>query len=111
MSIGHPSCKGDIIIENDVWIGAKATVMSGVTIHNGAVVAAGSVVTKDVPPYAIVAGNPAKVVKYRFTEEQIKKLLQISWWNWGEARIRECALDMWSDKIDEFINKNLTINN
>jgi len=63
MDMGHPSCKGDIIIENDVWIGATATIMSGVRIGNGAIVAAGSVVSKDVPPYAIVAGNPAKIVK------------------------------------------------
>jgi acetyltransferase-like isoleucine patch superfamily enzyme len=74
MDMGHPSCKGNIIIQNDVWIGAKSTIMSGVKISNGSVVGAGSVVTKDVPPYAIVAGNPAKVVKYRFTEEQMVEL-------------------------------------
>lgn len=111
MSMGHPACKGDITIENDVWIGAKATIMSGIKICNGAVVAAGSVVTKDVPPYAIVAGNPAKVVKYRFSEEQIEKLLQISWWDWEEQKIRENAMEMWSSDIDKFIQKNLTINN
>jgi serine acetyltransferase len=75
------------------------------------VVAAGSVVTKDVPPYAIVAGNPAKVVKYRFSEDQIKNLLQISWWDWEEQKIRENAMEMWSNDIDKFIQKNLTINN
>jgi acetyltransferase-like isoleucine patch superfamily enzyme len=105
MDMGHPSCKGDIIIENDVWIGANSTIMSGIKIGNGAIVAAGSTVTKDVPPYAIVAGNPAKVVKYRFIEEQIEKLLSISWWDWDEQKIRDNAMDMWSDDIDGFINK------
>ena len=105
MDMGHPSCKGDIIIQNDVWIGAKSTIMSGVKISNGSIVGAGSVVTKDVPPYAIVAGNPAKIVKYRFTEEQIGKLLSIAWWNWDEQKIKENAMTMWSDDIDEFIEK------
>jgi serine acetyltransferase len=105
MSMGHPNCKGDIIIQNDVWIGAKSTIMSGVKISNGALVGACSVVTKDVPPFAIVAGNPAKVVKYRFTEEQIEKLLSIAWWNWDEQKIKDNSMDMWSDNINEFINK------
>jgi acetyltransferase-like isoleucine patch superfamily enzyme len=104
MGIGHPSCKGDIIVENDVWIGAKATIMSGVRVSNGSIVAAGSVVTKDVPPYAIVAGNPAKVVKYRFNEEQIDKLLKISWWEWDEQKIKDNARLMWSTNIEDFID-------
>lgn len=107
MNMGHPTCKGDIIIENDVWIGAKSTIMSGVKIHNGAVVGANSVVTRDVPPFAIVVGNPAKIVKYRFTEEQIDSLLKISWWDWDEERIRAEAMMLWSDKIDEFISGNI----
>lgn len=73
--------RGDIVIENDVWIGANVTIMDNVCIGNGSVVAAGSVVTKDVPPYAIVGGNPAKVLKLRFTEDQISKLLTIRWWD------------------------------
>lgn len=72
MKMGHPTCKGNIVIENDVWIGSKSIIMSGVQISSGAVVGAGSVVTKDVSPYSIVAGNPARVVKKRFTDEQIK---------------------------------------
>lgn len=107
MGMGHPNCKGNIIIENDVWIGAKSTIMSGVKIHNGAIVGACSVVTKDVPPYAIVAGNPAKVVKYRFNEKQIDGLLKIAWWNWTEDRIKSEAMNMWSPNIDEFIDKHL----
>ena len=105
MEMGHPSCKGDIIVENDVWIGAKATIMSGVKIGNGSVIGSGSVVTKDVPPYAIVVGNPAVVVKYRFTEEQIQKLLDISWWSWDEEKIRDNAMNMWSSDIEVFIEK------
>lgn len=73
--------KGQIIVGNDCWIGHGATIMNGVTIHNGAVIAADAVVTKDIPPYAIAAGNPAKVIKYRFTQEEIASLLKIAWWD------------------------------
>jgi len=72
--------KGDIIIEHDVWIGTHCVILSGVTIGTGAVVAANSVVTSDIPPYAIVAGSPAKVIKYRFDEKTISDLLQSKWW-------------------------------
>lgn len=102
---GHPECKGDIVIENDVWIGAHSSVMSGVTIGNGAVVAANSVVTKDVPPYAIVAGNPAEVKKYRFSPREIDMLLEIQWWNWPEEKIRRESVLLWSGNITEFIQK------
>lgn len=105
MSMGHPTCKGDIVIQNDVWIGAKSTIMSGITIHNGAIIAAGSTVTKDVPPYAIIAGNPGKVVKFRFSEDQIQDLLEISWWNWEESKIKEEAMTLWSGDIEDFIKK------
>jgi acetyltransferase-like isoleucine patch superfamily enzyme len=107
MKMGHPSCKGDITVENDVWIGAKSTIMSGVRIHNGSIVGANSTVTKDVPPYAIVVGNPARVVKYRFNERQVESLLKIEWWNWTEDRIKTEAMLMWSDNIDEFIERHL----
>lgn len=98
--------KGQIIIQNDVWIGHDVIIMSGVTIHNGAVVAAGSVVTKDVPPYAIVAGNPAKVIKYRFSDEQIKGLLQISWWDWTAPELEKYKTEF-TDDVDTFINKHI----
>lgn len=84
---GHPKTKGDVIIGNDVWIGTEALILSGVTIGDGAVIGARSVVAKSVPPYAIVSGSPAKLIKYRFDEDCIKKLLEIQWWNWDDAQI------------------------
>ena len=74
-------------IGNDVWIAAGAQVLHKVTIGDGAVVGGGAVVTKDAPPYAIVAGVPAKIIKYRFPEEHIDELLDIKWWNWPESVI------------------------
>jgi hypothetical protein len=105
MQMGHPSGKGDIIIGNDVWIGAKSTIMSGVKIGHGAIVAAGAVVTKDVQPYSVVGGNPAKHIKFRFDEKQIEKLLEISWWDWEESKIKEEAMLLWSADINYFIEK------
>lgn len=81
--------KGDIIIMNDVWIGSHSVILNGVTIHNGSIVAANSVVTKDVPPYAIVAGSPAKVIRYRFKQEKIDELEKLSWWDWPLEKIKE----------------------
>lgn len=77
---GHPSTRGDVIVGNDVWIAAGSTIMSGVRIGDGAVVANGSLVTKDVAPYEIVAGNPARRVKNRFNDEIVELLLILSWW-------------------------------
>lgn len=74
--------KGEIEIGNDVWVGARATILSGVKIGDGAVIAAGALVAKNVPPYAIVGGVPAGIIKYRFSEEVIESLLRISWWKW-----------------------------
>lgn len=79
--------KGDTIIGNDVWIGYKATIMAGVTIGDGAIIASGAWVTKDVAPYSIVGGNPAKEIKKRFSEEQIAQLLEVKWWDWEIERI------------------------
>ncbi len=85
--------KGTILIQNDVWIGHGVTILSGVTINNGAVVGAESVVTKDVPAYAIVAGNPAKIVGYRFSEDIIKDLNLIRWWDWNQSLLSERQSD------------------
>ena len=97
--------KGQIIVQNDVWIGHGTTIMAGVTIHNGAVVAANSHVVKDVPPYAIVGGNPAKIIKYRFNKNIIKKLQAIKWWNWSEEK--KLANQNWLDtyQIENFCEK------
>lgn len=96
--------KGQILIENDVWLGHETTVLSGVTIHDGAVVAARSVVASDVPPYAVVAGNPAKVIRYRFPEDQIKKLETIRWWDWSIETLRQNAA-WFEEDIAEFTNR------
>ncbi|MBP3621800.1 MAG: DUF1792 domain-containing protein [Lachnospiraceae bacterium] len=98
--------KGQIIIMNDCWIGEKVTIMSGVTIGNGAVVAAGSVVTKDVPAYAIVSGNPARIIGYRFDDHQRDALHLIRWWNWDEEKVLSCVGELYGD-IDAFISKHL----
>lgn len=81
--------KGDIMIGNDVWIGYEAVILAGVTIGDGAVIGARAVVTKDVPPYAIVGGVPARVIRSRFPEETVKALLRLKWWDWPAERIQE----------------------
>ena len=101
---GHPQTKGDVVIGNDVWIGGNAVIMSGITIGDGAVIANNSHVVKDVPPYSIVGGNPAQVIKYRFTEEQIEKLLQIQWWHWDDGKINSNVHLLCNPDIDQFIN-------
>lgn len=77
------------VIGNDVWIGSNSTVLGGVHIGDGAVIGAGAVVTKDVPPYAVVGGVPAKIIKYRFSPEKIEKLLQDKWWEWDDNAIKQ----------------------
>ncbi|MBE2217324.1 MAG: CatB-related O-acetyltransferase [Ignavibacteria bacterium] len=79
--------KGDLVIGNDVWIGYNATLMAGITVHDGAIIAANSTVTKDVEPYAIVGGNPAAVIRKRFSVEKIRELLAIKWWDWDIENI------------------------
>lgn len=107
MKMGHPSCKGNIVLENDVWIGAKAAIMSGITLHNGCVVAATSTVTKDVPPYAMVAGNPARIIRYRFSDDIIEKLLSIAWWDWPQDtnKIKGETNLLWSSNVEAFVNR------
>ena len=90
---------GDTIIENDVWIGSEAMIMAGVTIGSGAVVAARSVVTKDIPPYAVVGGNPAQVIKYRFEKDKVAQLLKLAWWDWDEEAVKEAMALICSDDI------------
>ena len=91
------------IIGNDVWIGMNSIVMRGVVVGDGAVIAAGAVVAKNVAPYSIVGGNPAHHIKYRFSEDQIRDLLNIKWWNWSVEKIRENIHLMYD--IDQFIKQ------
>jgi acetyltransferase-like isoleucine patch superfamily enzyme len=102
---GHPSTKGDVIIGNDVWIGSNVTNMSGVKIGDGAVIANSSHVVKDVEPYSLVGGNPAKMIKYRFTREQIDKLLTIQWWNWDDAKLNTFLKRLCNPDIETFIKE------
>ena len=100
---GHPSTKGDIIIGNDIWIADNVTIMSGITIGDGAVIANNSHVIKNVEPYSIVGGNPAKFIKYRFTPKQIKCLLEIKWWYWDDEKINQHTSLLCNENIDDFI--------
>ena len=97
--------KGDVVIGNDVWIGRSAMILSGVTIGHGAVIAANATVAKDIPPYAVVAGNPAKILKYRFSEDQIAALLEIAWWDWPEDLINERVPRLMDADVDGFISQ------
>ena len=92
--------KGDIVIGNDVWIGYEAVILAGVTIGDGPVIGARAVVTKDIPPYTIVGGVPAKPIRKRFTQETIDLLLKIKWWNWPEERIRQHITEIQSGRIE-----------
>jgi len=98
LGVAYPtsSNKGSITIGNDVWIGVSVYILNGVTIGDGAIVAAYSVVTKDVPPYALVAGNPAQIKKYRFSPEVIENLLKIKWWDWDVETVK--------DRINDFLD-------
>ena len=87
--VGHPQTKGDVKIGNDVWIGARAFIKNGVKVGNGSIIAAGAVVVKDVPDYAIVGGIPAKIIRFRFSETIIEELLKIQWWDWDEEKLKE----------------------
>jgi serine acetyltransferase len=95
-----------VIIGNDVYIGYNVTILSGVTIGDGAVVGACSVLTEDVPPYAIVAGNPARLIRYRFKEESIQKLLKIRWWDWPEERVKKNIHLICSNSVDALLKEN-----
>jgi acetyltransferase-like isoleucine patch superfamily enzyme len=103
---GHPATKGDVVIGHDVWIGHGACILSGVTIGHGAVVAARAVVTKDVPPYTIVGGNPARALHRRFDEPVVEALLELAWWDWPERRVRRRMRGLLSSDITGFLARN-----
>jgi virginiamycin A acetyltransferase len=93
-----------VLVGNDVWIGARAIILSGVRIGDGAIVGAGAVVSHDVPPYAVVAGIPAKIVKFRYANDQVEKLLRIAWWNWSEEKI-VANMDYFHGDVGVFVEK------
>ena len=95
--------KGDITIGNDVWIGFNSTIMAGVTIGDGAIIAANSTVIKDVEPYSVVGGNPAKEIKRRFSKEVIAKLLELEWWNWDIEKITKNVQNLTGNEINAII--------
>jgi virginiamycin A acetyltransferase len=102
----HPRLRGDITLGNDVWVGQEAMILSGVTIGNGAVIAARSVVAKDVEPYAIMAGSPARRIKYRVPEDLIGSLNVLAWWDWPIEQIAE-AISFLLDDPRAFVEKYL----
>jgi len=95
--------RGDVRVGNDVWLCSNCTLLSGVTIGDGAIVAAGAVVTRDVEPYAVVAGNPVRSVKWRFPEDQRLALLQSAWWSWPKEEVQGLAEKLCSDDIAGFL--------
>jgi len=101
---GHGRVKGPVVIGNDVWICDSVTILPGVTVGDGAAVGANSVVTKDVPSYAIVGGNPAKVIRMRFDEKIIERLLQVKWWDWSEKKIKKFLPLMLQTDINKFLD-------
>ncbi len=104
---GHPRSRGDIEVGNDVWIGRGARVRSGVSIGNGAVVASYAVVTRDVRPYAVVAGVPAREVRRRFSDEHVQALQRIAWWEWPMDTIEAGVAQLCSDDVEAFIREHL----
>jgi len=102
--VGHPKTNGDVIIGNDVWIGNNVTIMSGVIIGDGAIVANNSHVVKSINPYEIVGGNPAKLIKKRFNDEEISKLLKIKWWNFDDDKINQISPLLCSSSLEDFFN-------
>jgi acetyltransferase-like isoleucine patch superfamily enzyme len=102
---GYSLSKGDVIIGNDVWVGINSIIMSGVTLADGMVVGAGSVVRRSFPPYSIVAGNPACLAGYRFPKEMIDELIRLQWWNWPIEKIRGAFPLLLSTDVEQFVQK------
>ena len=103
-SIVHPYEK--VFLGNDVWVGSRAMILGGVNIGDGAVIGAGAIVTKDVPPYAVVAGIPAKVIRFRFDEETVKDLLEIKWWDFPDTVLKN-SIEIFQGNLNILELKNL----
>ena len=102
-SKNDPRTKGDVRIGNDVWVGREAMLLSGITIGDGAVIGARSVVSKDVPPYGVVSGNPAMLRRMRFPPEQVERLLALGWWHWPKSRIDAAMPFLLDADIERFL--------
>ncbi len=100
---GHPASRGDVRIGSDVWVGREAMILSGVTIGDGAVIGARSVVSRDVPPYGVASGNPATLRRTRFPPEQVERLLAAQWWSWPRAEIDAAMPKLLNGDIESFL--------
>jgi len=100
---GYAFSRGDVVVGNDVWLCTGCVLLSGVTIGHGAIVAASAVVSRDVPPYAVVAGNPAQVVKWRFPEDMREQLLEAAWWEWPLEEITDVVGKLCNGDIQAFL--------
>jgi virginiamycin A acetyltransferase len=102
---GHPLTRGDVTIGNDVWVARDSLIMSGITIGDGAVIGAASIIRQNVAPYSIVGGNPARHLRFRFSPEQIESLQRIAWWNWPIERVIEALPLLLGPNIQDFVSK------
>lgn len=102
---GHPKTNGDVVIGSDVWIGTEAMIMSGVTIGHGAIIGAQSLVARDVEPYSIVAGNPARLVRRRFGDVMVERLLELEWWESKDEEIVQLLPWLLAPDIEAFVNE------
>ena len=102
---GYPWSPGDIVIGSDAWIGLNATILSGVRVGDGAVIGAGAVVARNVPPYGVVAGNPARLIRRRCTDSQVEALLRIAWWDWPDDVVARHIPDLCDNGVDYFLSR------